>query len=310
MDTDGMGKIQPIVIDHCPACGGHQTEEAYCPDDEAWDRFRELSRRKYQGYMDQWGEILDLKILRCGKCKHLWHHIQPDQASLIGMYNSSLPLSGKRQNQMPNPQMHKKMKALYRLVNGAGIRNPRLLDYGSGFGSWAQSATDAGFTVVAYEPSSERAVKNNNSITFQVITDYDTLKNEKFDAIIMVQVLEHTQNPLAILRGLKVFCHAYTMIYITVPNIDRYARKIWTGFPFDGRRMHILSPFEHLQGFNPDSLDLLLRRAGMKRINHKKVWYTHPEYALRQVFGKFIPRFRKTMALAKISDDRGKRLTV
>lgn len=296
-------KMQPTAIDYCPACGGHKTEEAYCPDDEAWDRFRELSRRKYQGYMDQWSEVLDLKILRCRRCKHLWHHIQPDQASLFGMYDASLPLSGKRQNLVPTPKMYKKMKALYRLVNGSGTRSPRLLDYGSGFGSWAQAAADAGFTVVAYEPSSERAVKNNNGSIFQVLTDYDTLKSEKFDAINLVQVLEHTQNPLAILQGLKVFCYDYSMIHITVPNIDRYAKKLWTGFPFDGRCMHILSPYEHLQGFNPDSLNHLLMSAGMKRINHVKVWYTHSEYALRLVFGKFIPRFRKTMALAKFSDD-------
>ena len=49
--------------------------------------------------------------------------------------------------------MVKEMQKLKLLV---GKDKPTLLDYGSGFGRWARAAVEAGFEVIAFEPSNKR----------------------------------------------------------------------------------------------------------------------------------------------------------
>ena len=124
----------------------------------------------------------------------------------------------------------------------------------------------------------------------------------------MEQVLEHTQNPVDTLISVKAYCKPDTILRITVPNVARYGYndKLWVGFPFNGRTIHIMSPFEHLQGFNPKSLEIILNRAGLVRDNSIRNLLTKPLYSLRYLTGRILPSVGPTVAVVHFNNDQSK----
>ena len=296
-----MGKV---VLDHCPICRSGSVVSAYRPDAAGHRRFLALSEIKYQRYMDGWQEELSLEVRRCRRCGHHWHHTQPDQASLIGMYDASRPLKPGPKPTEPSPRMLREMRVLRKAVLRRGAFDPKLLDYGSGGGRWSRAATRVGFAVCSYEPSRARAPINGVSgAAFRVVTALDDLTGERFDAVNLEQVLEHTQDPIGTLKSLRALCHEKTVLRITVPDAERVIRAddVWSAFPFDGKTMHIMSPYEHLQGFSPRSFALALREAGLIRLSFWGLLSTHPVHAARQIVGRAVRRAQQTTAIARFA---------
>lgn len=291
--------MEVLLVEFCPACSADDTETIFTPNDETRKRFRNLSRTKYQGYMDGWETQLSLEIKKCRRCTHLWHRSHPDQNSLFGMYRSALPLTKRDPSREHSPLMLRTMSRLYTLLKLKGFHNPTLLDFGSGGGRWSQAAVRAGFQVCAYEPIGKRAASVQKNDSLSVVHDLESIKGQRFDLINLEQVLEHIINPLESLQLLRSMCHSKTLIRITVPNLDRSARGLWEAFPFDGEKIHLMSPYDHLHGFSSRSLDELLRRAGYKRDYGAAVWLTHPVYLGRYIAGRLFPRFGMTSALVR-----------
>lgn len=295
--------MEVIFKEFCPACGTDDKEIIFSPTDDARKRFLNLSSVKYQGFMDGWEKSLTLEVLRCRRCAHLWHRNHPDQNSLFGMYRSAIPLTKRDPSREPSHYMLHTMSCLYTLSKLKGFNNPTLLDFGSGGGRWSQAAVKAGFQVCAYEPIDKRAASVQKSDSLSVVNDLENIKDQRFDLINLEQVLEHIINPLELLQSLRSMCHAKTLIRITVPNLDRSARGLWEAFPFDGEKIHIMSPYDHLHGFTSRSLDEFLRRAGYKRDYGAAVWLTHPVYMGRYIAGRLFPRFGMTSALVRFGND-------
>ena len=187
------------------------------------------------------------------------------------------------------------MRRLRRLVGNTTTPFVTLLDFGSGIGRWARAAVLENFYVTAYEPSVERGSEEDTS--FKLVHSIEDLKNCKFDAIQLEQVLEHVPDPLATLKQLRELCKPHTVIRITVPNLlrDQDGSTVWSTWPFDGEKPHFLAPFEHLHGFTPTSIDNLLRRAGYKNINPiSELRYAHLNF-LRKNIGRFASRLNSTL---------------
>jgi hypothetical protein len=89
------------------------------------------------------------------------------------------------------------------------------------------------------------------------------------------------------LESVGRLCQPHTVVRITVPNINRPAEgaALWRDWPFDGRRMHTMAPFEHLHGFTPRSVELLAVRAGFSPMSGWSLWPDYGVYAARRIFG-------------------------
>lgn len=253
--------------------------------------------------MDSWMKKLTLDVYRCLICGHLWHHTQPDQKSLFEMYENGKPLNPKREVPAPSRRMQKQMQALFQLLRLKGIREPSLLDYGSGGGRWSKAAVMAGFHVTAYEPISRRSETESGSTNLAVIQNLENLGEIHFDVIMLEQVLEHVQKPVELLRSLRDYCHSSSVLRVSVPNlhIARIRGKDWAGFPFNGKSIHIMSPFEHLHGFTPRSLSIALKTAGLVLLNDWQLWVSHPIFSVRRFAGSILPFAAQTRAYAVFS---------
>ncbi len=253
--------------------------------------------------MDGWEKRLSLEIHKCNRCGHIWHRTQPDQGSLFRMYDASRPLKPVVKPLRPSPYVLRQMRALFRKMTSIGVMKPTLLDYGSGAGLWSRGATAVGFAVTAYEPSAKRSGETSGSSEFRVINHLDGIQSEHFDAVNLEQVLEHTQEPIETLKSLRAYCHSHTILRIAVPDVGALTTRkaTWDDFPFDGKKMHIMSPYEHLQGFSPLSFTTVLEKAGLVRITGWELIATYPFRGLREIVGRLIPGFQQTSAISRFA---------
>ena len=288
--------MQIKKFDACPACAKRSSRTLFIPDDTAWEQFLLLSKSKYQGYMDTWADYLSLEVRQCSECGHLWHHTQPDSSSLLGMYQAGVRSTEKDPARQPNDKILHKMASLYKLAASTGVKPLTLLDYGSGFGRWSSAAAMVGFRVHAFEPSAFRAGRSCGN--FQVVNNLEELTGKRFDVVNIEQVLEHTQEPLKVLFDLSCFLTPHSLLRISVPNLKRIPWAM-RGFPFDGKRVHIMSPYEHLHGFTPTSLASLIKRAGLVPVRTFAAWRTHPLYQIRCLLGCALPHISTTLSIVK-----------
>jgi SAM-dependent methyltransferase len=281
--------------DECPACGHKNWRAVAVSSPLVRRRFVAFSEKKYGGLMNTWLNELDLAVVKCHACAHHWYREHPDEASLARLYEASRPLVQQRSDRRNTYTrlMRAEMRRLRRLViSRSRNHKPAFLDYGAGFGKWVRAASDVGFVVTAYEPSEKRAGELS-------ITQHSQLDGRLFDAVNLEQVLEHVPEPLGLLQTIRRLCYPHTIVRITVPNIDRpyEGSAVWRDWPFNGRRPHTMAPFEHLHGFTPDSLALIVRRAGFESIPRHELWRSHPVDAIRSLVGRFLPAMRQTKLL-------------
>lgn len=285
-------------VDRCPACGSGQINEVVVADPAAWKRYLAYSEAKYGGLLDGWMDPQELCVDSCVQCGHHWYRNQPDLAMLAAMYAGGRRLKngGAEISRNPTDAMRDQMRRLFRLV---GIRaRPSLLDYGSGFGRWSRAAASVGFDVTAYEPTVERGVEDGD-IGFSLVHDRAALAGTRYDAVNLEQVLEHIPEPHGLLSELRELCTRDTIVRITVPNILRCpeGRNLWKEWPYNGVRAHTMAPFEHLHGFTPRSLRMLVRRAGFVPVPLWKMARIYPLTVVRRIGGMLFPRLDQTFLI-------------
>ena len=284
----------------CPICGYDQPEQVVRLTPENRQRFVAFSDRKFAGLLTKWIEELDPTILRCSHCTHHWYKRQPSADQLGQMYASGrrlLEMGSPRSLRNPTAKMIAEMQSLRKILPPGTA--PRLLDYGSGYGRWARAAVKAGFATTAFEPSMSRGAET--AIPFVLVHDLAELKAYTFDVIHLEQVLEHLPSPLQTLKSLHGLCHPETILRITVPNLLRCpeGRELWEQWPYNGRTVHSMAPFEHVHGFTPRSLSRLLERAGYRPLPLYQIIRYHPQAAIRRVLGRLLSRLGTTLALVK-----------
>ncbi len=283
--------MQVITVNACPCCGGEKFVLHNFKNDRAIDAFRQLSKRKYAGFMDGWEDQLSLDIAECSCCGHLWHHTRPDQQTLFGMYAQGRRLKGGTASTHPTSRMNSTMRGLFKICRGK-----KLLDYGSGAGRWSSAAQRAGFEVVAYEPASGR---QGLTEVVETVDSLSAIQERRFDAINLEQVLEHVPDPASILDEIRQFSHSETVVRIAVPDVGLSRRNLWDDFPFNGETMHILSPFEHLHGYCEQSFNTLLTRVGLRPCAITTLLFSCPHYAIKKYAARFGVPYGRTMILAR-----------
>jgi SAM-dependent methyltransferase len=284
----------------CPACDADAAKVVAELDHDKNERFIAFSNKKYSGLLAGWLREIKLVVMRCEQCGHCWYREQPSDHQLSQMYAAGIPLDSTVSiSRDPSDRMLFEMRRLKSLVN---LRAPSYLDYGSGFGRWARAAVQVGFRVHAFEPSAKRGAEPDTP--FALVHELDALGKMKFDVIQMEQVLEHVPDPAALLRDVRVFCHANTVLRVTVPNILRCEEgaNVWNDWPFDGKRPHVMAPFEHLHGFTPRSLNELIKRSGYTTLPFFKLLSHYPLLSIRNVINRIYPAAGQTMVLMKPND--------
>jgi O-antigen biosynthesis protein len=114
------------------------------------------------------------------------------------------------------------------VLRGLGAISGRLLDVGSGAGSWAPRLRDAGAReLVALDPSAAAIAVAGERYDAAVVgsiedTELSDFADEPFDVIVVADVLEHLVDPWRALQKLRSWAVPGAVLGVSVPNLRFY----------------------------------------------------------------------------------------
>jgi SAM-dependent methyltransferase len=150
----------------------------------------------------------------------------------------------------------------------------KLLDVGAGIGVFPASMQDRGWTVDAIELDTRTAEHLRETLGIAVYTnDLNALVARgigRFDAITFNKVIEHVNDPVAILRDAIPLMAEAGFFYIEVPDVA-------AAVDGPGREEFFI---EHLHVFSPASLIMTIEKAGLAVFELERIREPSGKYTL------------------------------
>jgi len=216
------------------------------------------------------------RIFKCAFCGSGFLNPPPTKEYLESIYHISghglmQPISFQQvmlgEAEYPNATVDAKrlIRHSVRFLETRDAHNLKALDIGSGYGFFTREALNSGFQVVAVNPGAwENKVFEEMNGFSPINSFFENVDfgREKFDLVILSQVLEHLDNPLEILKRIKSLINPTGNLSIAVPNVDSILVKL-----LKTKENGCLWVPEHLTYFSKKGLSILLKKAGFK-INH------------------------------------------
>lgn len=139
----------------------------------------------------------------------------------------------------------------------------RLLEVGCGSGGMLERMAGLGWNVSGVDldqDAAERARARGLDVRAGELVDV-AHPDRSFDAIVLVHVIEHVSDPLALLRECRRIAAPGARLVVITPNVRS------RGHARFGRCWRGLEPPRHLQLFSRDALATLCQRAGFGRVD-------------------------------------------
>ena len=160
------------------------------------------------------------------------------------------------------------LKRIKQIEKKHDIAGKEILDFGCGMGFFLSEAQERGYRATGIEVSDYAAEYGRIKFGIPILNSIDDI-NKRFDIITMWDVIEHLQDPAAILSRAHDILTADGLLVITTGNIDSAAAKL------SGKRWHLFNIPEHLSYFSPKSITYLLEQTGfeIRQIKHETSYY-------------------------------------
>jgi SAM-dependent methyltransferase len=131
------------------------------------------------------------------------------------------------------------------------------LDIGSGYGLWQKFLLSKNQKSIGIEIEKKAFLfAQNDGLEIELVSIQNYKSQQKFAAITMCDVLEHVEDPYAVLNKCKDLLMPGGLLYIQVPNV------VGLKYPFGD----ILGLPHHLWQFDPTTMRLLTNKVGLKTI--------------------------------------------
>jgi 2-polyprenyl-3-methyl-5-hydroxy-6-metoxy-1,4-benzoquinol methylase len=186
-------------------------------------------------------------------------------------------------------------------LDGYLLPGRRLLEVGSNAGLFLSVAEQAGWDAKGIEPS-HWAVETGRRL-FDVDLEQGTVETLDVepgsrDAVVMLDVLEHLVDPLDTLRRLRGVLHDEGMLALSTVNVaGLHARVRHGSWPW------FIRP--HLHYFTPETLDMMLHKAGFTMVEWRVVPRTfHASYIAGRLASSHGAAGRAAQQVTQVVDPR------
>ena len=212
------------------------------------------------------------QLYRCPDCRLIrvagtWprldreRSLHPDYRAYLDRWLSERESSG------PGYSANRRLDLIERWVSPG-----QLLDVGCGVGDLLAAANARGWDATGIEPygpaahvAQERGLRVEQRAWEEVV-----LPQERLAAVVFFASLEHLAAPLSALRVTAAALRPGGVVAITTPDADSWLARLM------GRSWPNLFPLEHRFCFTRGSLQLLIRRAGLRIVDQRRVSYHRP----------------------------------
>lgn len=176
------------------------------------------------------------------------------------------------------------------MTRDRGERAPRLLDFGCGAGEFLSHAAAFGFEAWGIDASvSRREVAGRTPVT--IVSSLDELPRERagmLDAITLFEVLEHLDDPRAVLEALRRWIRPGGILVLETPDAG-HVDRITTIDEY--RAVH---PLDHINAFSATTLAAIAERSGFMPVRrHFAFTSTSAGQSLRKEARRIRDSFRK-----------------
>lgn len=152
------------------------------------------------------------------------------------------------------------------LILGKLPHEIRVLDLGSGLGSFLSMAKSFGFQTTGVEISEER-LNYLRSNGLRCVSTVQELTDEKFDYIHVDQTLEHVNNPFDYLQKLTSLLSENGLMYLAVPNGKNVKKQLKKYGVESFKEVRAVFPLEHVNCFTNKTLITISYRSGLKLLS-------------------------------------------
>ena len=210
------------------------------------------------------------KIVKCEKCGHVQIYPLPSVEGDKEFYDNdtqSKNVNGILDIKSIEEKSRYDTERRKRLILENADKCSKVLEIGCGYGFLVNELKTAGYTVDGIEISDSRreiAKEICQKNIFNINLMEDNIPNnmrQKYDAILLFQVLEHIINPKIFLKNIKELLSSDGIVIIEVPNLNDHLLKLCNQYnQFFWQRAH-------LSYFSPLILKSLFKELGFKNIN-------------------------------------------
>ena len=144
----------------------------------------------------------------------------------------------------------------------------RVLDYGFGYGFFLEKMRKMGYLMSGLELSPLRLKTAEKITKVPLFSNPNQLGSGGFDCLTLFHVLEHSNQPVDLLKSLKKLLSQNGQLVIEVPNVDDHLLAINRAY------CDFYWKVAHLLYFNEKSLKKCLSKAGykIKKISYAQRW--------------------------------------
>jgi hypothetical protein len=192
-------------------------------------------------------------LKECSFCHHWWIDPIPTQSYLSYLYSISSKFVVSHDYSNNNNVRYNDLNKLYKKIfsKKETPSDYNYLEIGIGSGDiydYFQSITKICYGV---EPGPWGSKHHN------IVNDIKELPlNLKFDRIVIFDVLEHVQNPIQLLKQIKMVAHSDVKLFCTFPNKDSIIAKFYKS------KWRMIRPLGHLHFFSKKSIMISLQKSG------------------------------------------------
>ena len=257
------------------------------------------------------------KIVKCKNCDLIYANPMPFPTKEQFNHNY-----GNADEYFPNAISHARLFGYNHLLKNISTYVPsgKLLDVGCGRGELLYVAQKQGWQVKGVELSENFAhfAKQRFGLNIEVGNIKNlNFKDEEFDVICLISVLQHTYDPQEILHELHRILKKKGLLFIETMNQDSWVYKfsdLYLNFGSQKRTSHLSPTFPSYQvyGFSPKSISKILKLTGFKIIKqHITGGVNSPEKKSQtQILIKFLKLIRKIIIRLSIMINKGQVLMV
>jgi SAM-dependent methyltransferase len=203
-------------------------------------------------------------IVQCQSCNLAFVNPRPSQEEITKYYPDEYYVDAAEWNIERNSVKELQNRLDYVVKYYAQSRPGKLLDIGIFNGAFVSYVLNAGWDAYGLDPNlkaislARKLVPSERLLHGHV--ESSPFPPGSFDVVTMWEVLEHTADPVNLLKTVRRLLSPRGIILISVPNFNslesRLFRQYWIG----------LDVPRHLYHFGPSTLDKMLEKVGLKTI--------------------------------------------
>jgi 2-polyprenyl-3-methyl-5-hydroxy-6-metoxy-1,4-benzoquinol methylase len=206
------------------------------------------------------------QVLKCSGCGLFYVDPIPSKELFNKAYSEEYYTPWLENQRMKRIKM---WKSRLETLNNFSRRQGNLLDAGCGECLFLELAREDGWDVTGTEISPFAVKYGRERLDLNILQG--ELKDigfpdKTFDAVTMWHVLEHTTNPLVILKEIRRILKDDGVLILAIPNLNNIVSQ-WAYRLVKGKRMHLFDPLDrelHLYHFTPETIRLALEKAGFR----------------------------------------------